>query len=101
MFGRFMNNYYYGKSGKGDFLKEDLPETRMQLFRDTLRTRLSGLCRLNLIYAIAWIPAALVLLLNVSNLWNRVQTDETWGTKQLQSAVDSDGLCWVLVTVFP
>ena len=28
MFGRFMNNYYYGKSGKGDFRKEDLPETR-------------------------------------------------------------------------
>ena len=75
MFGRMMNNYYYGKSGKGDFRKDDMPETRMQLFFDTLRTRLSGLCRLNLIYAIAWIPAALVLLLNVSNLWNRVQTE--------------------------
>ena len=24
MFGRMMNNYYYGKSGKGDFRKEDL-----------------------------------------------------------------------------
>ena len=75
MFGKMMNNYYYGKSGKGDFRKDDMPETRMQLFFDTLRTRLSGLCRLNLIYAIAWIPAALVLLLNVSNLWNRVQTE--------------------------
>ena len=75
MFGRMMNNYYYGKSGKGDFRKDDMPETRMQLFWDTLRTRLSGLCRLNLIYAVAWIPAALVLLLNVSNLWNRVQTE--------------------------
>ena len=28
MFGRMMNNYYYGKSGKGDFRKDDLPETR-------------------------------------------------------------------------
>ncbi len=75
MFGRMMNNYYYGKSGKGDFRKDDLPDTRMKLFRDTLRTRLSGLCRLNLIYMLIWIPAALVLLLNVSNLWNRIQTE--------------------------
>ena len=48
MFGKMMNSYYYGKSGKGDFRKDDMPETRMQLFWDTLRTRLSGLCRLNL-----------------------------------------------------
>ncbi len=70
-----MDNYFYGKSGKGDFRKDDLPDTRMKLFRDTLRTRLSGLCRLNLIYMLIWIPAALVLLLNVSNLWNRIQTE--------------------------
>ena len=75
MFGRMMNNYYYGKSGKGDFRKDDMPETRMQLFWDTLRTRLSGLCRLNLLYMLIWIPAMLVLLLNFSNLWNRVQTE--------------------------
>ena len=73
--GKLMDNYYYGKSGKGDFRKDDLPDTRMKLFRDTLRTRLSGLCRLNLIYMLIWIPAALVLLLNVSNLWNRIQTE--------------------------
>ncbi len=59
MFGRMMNNYYYGKSGKGDFRREDLPETRMQLFRDTLKTRLSGLCRLNLLYVLLWLPAML------------------------------------------
>ena len=75
MFGRMMNNYYYGKSGKGDFRKDDLPETRMQLFWDTLRTRLSGLCRLNLIYMLVWLPAAIVLLLNVSDIWNRLQTE--------------------------
>ncbi len=75
MFGRMMNNYYYGKSGKGDFRKDDMPETRMQLFRDTLRTRLSSLCRLNLIYMLIWLPAMIVLLMNVSNLWNRVQTE--------------------------
>ena len=75
MFGRMMNNYYYGKSGKGDFRKDDMPETRMQLFWDTLRTRLSGLCRLNLIYMLIWLPAAIVLLLNASNLWNRIQME--------------------------
>ena len=73
--GKLMDNYFYGKSGKGDFRKDDLPDTRMKLFRDTLRTRLSGLCRLNLIYMLIWIPAALVLLLNVSNLWNWIQTE--------------------------
>ena len=75
MFGKMMNNYYYGKSGKGDFRKDDMPETRMQLFWDTLRTRLSGLCRLNLLYMLVWLPAMIVVLLNVSSLWNRLQTE--------------------------
>ena len=75
MFGRMMNNYDYGKSGKGDFRKEDIPETRMQLFRDTLRTRLSSLSRLSLMYGVIWIPFMVALLLNVSTLWNRVQTE--------------------------
>ena len=75
MFGRMMKSYYYGKSGKGDFRKDDLPETRMQLFWDTLRTRLSGLCRLNLVYMLIWLPAMIVLLLNISNLMNRVQME--------------------------
>ena len=28
MFGKMMNRYYYGKSGKGDYTKEDLPTNR-------------------------------------------------------------------------
>ena len=75
MFGRMMNNYYYGKSGKGDFRKDDLPQTRMQLFWDTLRTRLSSLFRLNLIYMVAWIPTFIVILLSVSNFWSMIQND--------------------------
>lgn len=63
MFGRLMNNYYYGKSGKGDFRKEDMPENRWELFWDTLRTRLSALCRLNLMYMLIWLPTMIVLLL--------------------------------------
>ena len=61
MFGKFMNSYFYGKSGKGDYNKEDLPATRMQLFREMLRARLGGLMRLNLIYMVAWLPAMAVL----------------------------------------
>ena len=68
MFGKFMNNYYYGKSGKGDFRKDDLPETRWQLFKDTLRTRLSALTRLNLLYMLVWLPMMLLLLLNFTQV---------------------------------
>ena len=67
MFGRMMNNYYYGKSGKGDFRKEDLPQNRRQLFGDTLKTRLSALCRINLMYMIIFLPAMIVLMLYFTN----------------------------------
>jgi len=62
MFGRMMNNYYYGKSGKGDFRKEDLPQNRRELFRDTLKTRLSALCRINLLYMLIFLPAMIVMI---------------------------------------
>ncbi len=70
VFGRFMNNYYYGKSGKGDYRKDDLPRTRWQLFFEMLRVRLAGLFRLNLITAAAWLPALYVLMQLISNLFN-------------------------------
>ena len=76
MFGRMMNNYYYGKSGKGDFRKEDMPENRCQLFWDTLRTRLSSLCRLNLMYMLIWLPAMIVIAVNFMNALNTVLADE-------------------------
>lgn len=61
MFEKLMNRYYYGKSGKGDYTKEDLPQTRWQLFWEMLRIRFSALIRLNLMYAVAWLPAILVI----------------------------------------
>ena len=48
-----MNSYYYGKSGKGDYTPDDLPKNRWQLFMEMLRTRMSGLCRMNLMYFVA------------------------------------------------
>ena len=68
MFGRMMNNYYYGKSGKGDFRKEDMPSNRWQLFLDTLRTRLSALCRINMLYALIFLPTMIVLMINFTNV---------------------------------
>ena len=74
MFGRLMNNYYYGKSGKGDFRKEDMPENRWQLFWDTLRTRLSALFRLNLMYAVIWLPAIIVITSSFLNMITNTST---------------------------
>ena len=65
MFGKLMNGYFYGKSGKGDFNKDDLPKNRWQLFFEMLRIRLSALIRLNLMYMIVWLPAMIVILLGV------------------------------------
>ena len=70
MFGKFMNNYYYGKSGKGDYQKDDLPRTRWQLFWEMLRVRFAGLFRLNIVSVIAWLPAIYVLIQLMSNLFN-------------------------------
>jgi len=103
LFGKLMNNYYYGKSGKGDFRKEDLPENRWQLFWDTLRTRLSALFRLNLMYMVVWLPTMLVLLMtymtSLSNLNTVIaakegtlkqQVEETAGQENAISYTDEE-----------
>ena len=69
MFGKMMNSFYYGKSGKGDYSREDLPQTRWALFGEMLKIRLSGLCRLNLMYAVVWLPALIVALLAVTQAY--------------------------------
>lgn len=63
MFGKMMNSFYYGKSGKGDFRKEDLPQNRWQLFWAMLRIRFSALCRLNLVNMLVWLPMMLVVMM--------------------------------------
>ena len=63
MFDKLMNSYYYGKSGKGDYTPDDLPKNRWQLFMEMLRTRMSGLCRMNLMYFVAWLPAMIAISL--------------------------------------
>ena len=74
LFGRLMNSYYYGKSGKGDFRKEDLPENRWQLFWDVLRTRFSALCRLNLMYAVIWLPTIIIVIMTLLSGFSNLNT---------------------------
>ena len=76
MFEKLMNRYYYGKSGKGDFTENDLPATRWQLFWEMLRIRLSALIRLNLMYAVIWLPAMIVITMNVMGFLGAVNTAE-------------------------
>ena len=76
MFGKLMNSYYYGKSGKGDYRKEDLPRTRWQLFWEMLRVRLAGLMRLNLLYMLVWLPTMIVLVLGVMGIFYGVMPEE-------------------------
>ena len=70
MFGKLMNSFYYGKSGKGDFKKEDLPRNRWQLFWEMLRIRFSGLCRLNLMTVAVWLPLIILIGYCVTNFFN-------------------------------
>lgn len=69
MFGKLMNNYYYGKSGKGDYQRDQLPRNRWQLFWEMLRIRLAGLFRLNLMTAILFLPLMYVLVVMVNTLF--------------------------------
>ena len=69
MFGKMLNNYYYGKSGKGDYNKENLPRNRWQLFWEMLRVRFTGLFRLNIIAIAVFIPLLYVCAQMVNNLF--------------------------------
>ncbi len=70
MFGKLMNGYFYGKSGKGDFTPDDLPKNRWELFWAMLRVRFPALVRMNLMVLVAFLPYLLVILVNSMNLLN-------------------------------
>ena len=74
MFGKLMNQFYYGKSGKGDYRMEDLPQNRWQLFLEMLKIRLSGLARLNLLYMLIWLPALFVGLSSIAQGYSLLLT---------------------------
>ena len=77
MFGKMFNQFYYGKSGKGDFRKEDRPKNRWQLFWEMLKIRFSALVRLNLMYAVPWLPAMIVMMMGALALVTGINTAAT------------------------
>lgn len=62
------NNYFYGKPGKRDFTEDDLPSTRLELFKAVLSVRRGGMINLNWLYLLIWIPAVLWTLINLLQL---------------------------------
>lgn len=70
MFGKLLNSYYYGKSGKGDYNKADLPQNRWQLFLEMLRIRFSALFRLNLMTVLVFVPTMYVIAQLVGNVYS-------------------------------
>ena len=65
-----MNNYFYGKQGKGDFTLADLPQNRLQLFGAVLKVRWSQKVLLNALYLLIWIPAIIWTAMNLGALYN-------------------------------
>ena len=100
MFGKFMNNYYYGKSGKGDYKKEDLPTTRWQLFWEMLRVRFSALFRLNLMYVVAWLPTMILLMMGVTSLFSGLVAEDGSIVENAAGLLQSI-VFWVLIFLIP
>ena len=93
MFNKFMNNYYFGKAGKGDLTPDDLPSNRWQLFLETLRVRFSALIRLNLMYAVAFLPVMIVLGLGLSSAMSVLNATDLGNGESaytMQAALDAE-----------
>ena len=84
-----MNNYFYGKQGKGDFTIENLPQNRRQLFGEVLKVRWSAMFGVNLLYMIIWIPAIIWTFLNVVTLYSMLT---------VETGIDMDGVSSLIAT---
>lgn len=91
MFGKLMNNYYFGKSGQGDYTPDDLPKNRWQLFLEMLKVRFSALVRLNLMYVVVWLPTIIVIMMTAFGSLElaALGNDELAGQSVIQ--MDQDG----------
>lgn len=63
-------NYFYGNPGKRDFTEDDLPGTRLELFKAVLSVRKGNMVSLNWLYLLIWIPALLWTLINLLQLFS-------------------------------
>ncbi len=68
-FGNLMNNYYYGKSGKGDYTVSDMPKNRLELFGAVMKVRWGTLFGVNLLYMVFWLPAFLWITRHIGMLF--------------------------------
>lgn len=95
-FGNLMNNYYYGKQGKGDYTIENMPQNRRQLFGEVFKVRWSGLFGVNLLYMVFWLPAIIWTTLNVSALFSMLLNESA-----VINEGDLSGLLatWLLIMV--
>lgn len=84
-----MNNYFYGKAGKGDYTVDQMPTTRKQLFFTTLRVRFSSMVGLNLLHVVFLIPAIIWLFINYQTL-TMYAGDEAYklGGEEMQAAYE-------------
>ena len=56
MMGNFFNRMYYGKSGKEDYTRDDLPDNRWQLFLAMIRLNFGKLVTTNLLFVLFFLP---------------------------------------------
>lgn len=85
-----MNNYFYGKAGKGDYTVDQMPTTRKQLFFTTLRVRLSSMVGLNLLHVVFLLPMIIWLFINYQTL-TMYATDEAYklGGAEMKAAYEA------------
>ena len=84
-----MNNYFYGKAGKGDYTVDQMPTTRKQLFFTTLRVRFSSMVGLNLLHVVFLLPMIIWLFINYQTL-TMYATDEAYklGGEEMKAAYE-------------
>ncbi len=95
-FGNLMNNYFYGKQGKGDFTLEQLPQNRRQLFGEVLKVRWSSMFGVNLLYMIIWLPAIAWTLLNLVTMYNMLGGEIEYTAEEFSGLMAT----WLLI-LFP
>ena len=88
-----MNNYFYGKQGKGDYTVADMPKNRIALFGEVLKVRWSALFGVNLLYMIAWIPAIAWTFLNLIALYNLLNGDPNLGPDGVAGLINT----WLMI----
>ena len=88
-----MNNYFYGKQGKGDYTVADMPKNRIALFGEVLKVRWSALFGVNLLYMIAWIPAIAWTFLNLIALYNLLNGDANMGPDGVAGLINT----WLMI----